>query len=118
MKRFFTFIIAVLFSIWYCFIAKDPGKCDRNFRIADRLIQTEFSSLRTDYNNLKINRQQYLDCLTELEKKENKLFNKVKNHKFNNITESNYWHRGRLKFPSYLKMEIDRIGSLSGYEIK
>ena len=58
---------------------------------------------------MKMDQRQYLAKLKELSKKEDALFNEVKLHKFENITEHNYWHRGRLKFPSSIKTELDLI---------
>jgi len=44
-----------------------------------------------------------------LSKKEDDLFNEVRLHKFDNITELNYWHRGRLKLPSSINAELNLI---------
>jgi hypothetical protein len=41
--------------------------------------------------------------LVELREEESRLFADVRAHRFSDITESNYWHRGRLKFPSEIE---------------
>ena len=51
--------------------------------------------------------------MKSLSKREDELFEKVKLHKFNDQTEYNYWYRGRLKFPSSIKMEIERLEGCS-----
>jgi len=61
------------------------------------------------FYKMKIGQQQYFEKLKELSKKEDDLFTEVNLHKFENTTEHNYWHRGRLKFPSNIKMEIFSI---------
>lgn len=58
---------------------------------------------------MKINQQQYIEKIKKLSKKEDDLFNEVKLHKFDDLTEHNYWHRSRLKFPSNIKMELEVI---------
>ena len=42
--------------------------------------------------------------------RELELFAAVRQHQFKDITESNYWHRGRLKFPGRIEMECQSLG--------
>ena len=109
MKKLFPIFISIGLLLAFYFIAKNSGTTDRDFRIIDESIQSEYNKLRIDYLNSSINQQQYFDGVKKLAKKENDLFEEVKQYKFENITESNYWHRGRLKFPSRIKMEMDRM---------
>lgn len=109
MKRFFPIIIGIGLLTAFYFIAQNSTTNDSDYRLIDESIQSEFNQLRMDYLNSRINQQQYFVGVKKLAKKENELFSEVKNHKFENVTESNYWHRGRLKFPSNLQMELERI---------
>jgi hypothetical protein len=51
-------------------------------------------------------------CLAQacqLRTREIELFALVRTHEFTDITESNYWHRGRLKFPGDLEQLLRRL---------
>ena len=53
------------------------------------------------------------DCLATLRRlreEELLLVADVRAHQFTDITESNYWHRGRLKFPSEIEQLLQRVG--------
>lgn len=121
MKKLFPIFISIGLLLAFYFIAKNSGTADRDFRIIDESIQSEYNKLRIDYLNSSINQQQYYDGVSKLAKKENDLVEEVKHYKFENITESNYWYRGRLKFPSRIKMEMDRMNKAlkdsSGYDL-
>jgi hypothetical protein len=58
---------------------------------------------------MKTNQQQYIEKIKKVSKKEDDLFNEVNLYKFDDITEYNYWHRSRLKFPSNIKIELEVI---------
>lgn len=52
-------------------------------------------------------------CMAELEAfraEELRLFGEVEAHDFTDIGEHNYWHRGRLKFPSELEQLLQQAG--------
>jgi hypothetical protein len=109
MKKAFPIIIGLLVIAGLYYLVSTSGLDDKTFRELDLLITIEHNQLKLDYAQMKISQQQYFEKLEELSKKEDDLFNEVKLHKFKDITEHNYWHRGRLKFPSNIKMEIFRI---------
>jgi hypothetical protein len=51
-------------------------------------------------------------CLTQacqLRAREVELFAMARAHSFSDLTESNYWHRGRLKFPGDLEQLLRRL---------
>jgi hypothetical protein len=51
-------------------------------------------------------------CVTQacrLRARELDLFGEVRAHGFTDMTESNYWHRGRLKFPGDLEQVLRRL---------
>jgi len=52
------------------------------------------------------------ECLKQacqLRAREVELFALVRAHSFTDLTESNYWHRGRLKFPGDLEQLLRRL---------
>jgi hypothetical protein len=54
------------------------------------------------------------ECLAQLQElraEETRLFADVRAHRFTDLTESNYWHRGRLKFPGEIAQVLERVGS-------
>jgi hypothetical protein len=109
MKKIIPIIITTILLAVVYFIINNSGSDDRAFRSADESLQSEYNRLRLDYLQSGIDQQKYIVGIKNLAKKENDLFEEVRNHKFENIAESNYWHRGRLKFPSNIIMELDRI---------
>jgi hypothetical protein len=50
-----------------------------------------------------------LNWLRDLRAREHKLFSDVRAHEFSDLAESNYWHRGRLKFPSEMQQLLERV---------
>lgn len=109
MRKIFPIIIGLLLIVGFYYLPSTPGLDDKSFRELDQLIIAEYSQLRLDYEQMKISQQQYFKKLKELSKKEDNLFKEVKLHDFVGLKEYNYWHRGRLKFPSKIKMEILEI---------
>ena len=109
MRKIFPIIIGLLLVAGFYYLASISGLDDKTYRELDLLIASEHNQLKLDYANMKISQQQYFEKLEELNKKEDDLFTEVNLHKFENTTEHNYWHRGRLKFPSNIKMEIFSI---------
>jgi hypothetical protein len=56
------------------------------------------------------------ECLKQacqLRAREVELFALVRAHRFTDLTESNYWHRGRLKFPGDLEQLLRRLAEES-----
>lgn len=109
MRKLFPIIIGLLLVAEFCYLVSTSGLDDKTYREMDRLVSSEHNQLKLDYAQMKISQQQYFKKLKELSKKEDDLFTEVKLQKFENISEHNYWHRGRLKFPSNIKMEIFSI---------
>ncbi len=109
MKRFFLIIIGVLLLVGFYQLLSFSGSDDLKFRNLENTIFSALDTLKNEYLHGKLNEQEYVEELKSLSKKEDDLFDEVKLHKFEDIKEYNYWHRGRLKFPSNIKMEIFRI---------
>ena len=56
------------------------------------------------------------ECLEQacgLRTRELRLFADVRAHRFSDVAESNYWHRGRLKFPGDLEQLLRRLAEES-----
>lgn len=109
MRKIFFIIIGLILTAGLYYLISNSGSIDKTFREQDQLIVSDYKRLKTDFVQMKINYQQYFEKLKELSKKEDDLFNEVRLHKFENITEHNYWHRRRLKFTSSIKTELDII---------
>jgi len=54
-----------------------------------------------------------LEQVCELRAREVELFALVRAHSFTDLTESNYWHRSRLKFPGDLEQLLRRLAEES-----
>ena len=106
MRKFFPIIIGIILIIGFYYLTTVSRPADNTCRSIDQMILSEFNQLKSDYAQSKISSQLYLERLSSLNKKEGDLFNEVRQHKFDNITEYNYWHRGRLKFSSDIKQEL------------
>jgi len=50
-----------------------------------------------------------LEAACQLRAREVESFALVRAHSFTDLTESNYWHRGRLKFPGDLEQLLRRL---------
>lgn len=109
MRKIISVIIGLALITGFYYLVSNSGSEEKTYREQDQLIVSEYKRLKIDYIQMKINHQQYFEQLKELSKKEDNLFNEVRLHKFENITEHNYWHRGRMKFPSSIKTELNII---------
>ncbi|MFZ1519194.1 MAG: hypothetical protein WAU11_10490 [Ignavibacteriaceae bacterium] len=90
-------------------LASCSGSEDLLYRNLDQIIISDFNKLKNDFKLNRIGEEEYLLGLNSLKTKETDLFKKVNLHQFKDIREQNYWHRGRLKFPSNIEMELNRI---------
>ena len=80
-------------------------RADRDFRASDTRLLAAFAALEA----LCAGRWHDDECrrpLGALQAREERLFGEVAMHHFSDITESNYWHRGRMKFPSQIAQTL------------
>lgn len=84
-----------------------PGP-DTQFRYRAQSIDNLLTRARTAWEAKKIPLATYRQVLELLRAEEAQITSDVRAHKFQDISESNYWHRGRLKFPSELQQEWER----------
>ena len=75
---------------------------EQEFRYRDDQLQAQFKDAVRKKRNGELKMKQYSSEVKKLRKEELKLFSDVNKHKFSDETEYNYWHRGRMKFPSVI----------------
>lgn len=89
-------------------------RVDRGFRANDTELLADFAALQGRCAS----RWTEDECragLQVLHAREERLFREVVSHAFTDVTESNYWHRGRLKFPSQIAQTL-RLAQPEGHE--
>ena len=82
---------------------------DAAFRMADQAIQRDFEDLKACRQHGGLSATEFASAVSTLRARELELFDAVRRHYFKNLTESNYWHRGRLKFPGSIEMELQTL---------
>lgn len=75
----------------------------------DRMILQQLDSLEFKFKNGKMDSLQFKHALSVLSEQEDSLFGIVRSIRFERINEYNYWHRGRLKFPSRIKILLNNM---------
>ena len=83
---------------------------DATLRTRDGALLKEFAALKARCDSRWAQDAGCLTQLRELRARELTLFSDVRSHEFSDLTESNYWHRGRLKFPSEMQQLLARVG--------
>lgn len=102
------YIRNIIFVFFLLFVSCSTSE-DLLYRNLDESIISDFNKLKNSFVLKRISKEEYLLGLKSLKTIEVDLFNKVKLYHFNDIREHNYWHRGRLKFPSNIEMELTLI---------
>lgn len=78
-----------------------------SFRARDTALRDAFAGLKDECAP----RWAEAECLPRLRylrAEELRLFAEVRAHRFADLAESNYWHRGRLKFPGEIQQTLER----------
>jgi hypothetical protein len=81
---------------------------EQSFLMRDKLLTARFAALKGTCASRWATDTACLTQLQQMRAMEEALFEDVRAHEFTNINESDYWHRGRLKFPSEIQQELDR----------
>jgi hypothetical protein len=100
-----TLLLVLASAAWGC--ARPPA--DASFRERDAVLLGAFAALE---GRCAPNWTSGGDCLArlrDLRAEEVQLFAEVRAHRFADPTESNYWHRGRLKFPGEVERVLERV---------
>lgn len=103
---------AVLLSVLafgLCLAAQSPPVPQESFRFRLETVDALFERTKTARDTGKLPESAYLPVLELLAAQEKAIHDEARVFPFSDITESNYWHRGRLKFPSSLQMELQRL---------
>lgn len=82
--------------------------CDK-LRPRAEQIDADYQNLSRRYRKGKLEGRQYERRLKKLRKKEEKIHRQARACSFTDKGEYNYWYRGRLKFPSLIQQELDRL---------
>jgi len=83
---------------------------DRAYRVRREALYERFASANARCASRWATDSGCLATLQRLREDELQLFADVRAHEFADITESNYWHRGQLKFPSEIEQLLQRLG--------
>jgi hypothetical protein len=90
--------------------AREPQVEDAVYRTRDAELLKELAALKSRCGSRWAEDGDCLSRLRDLRTRELQLFSDVRGHQFRDLTESNYWHRGRLKFPGETAQLLDRAG--------
>ena len=111
-------VLALASAAWGCVRpavpTPGPPAADASFRARDVALLGAFAALE---GHCASRWQEDRGCLADLRRlraEEIRLFDEVRAHRFSDITESNYWHRGRLKFPGEIQQTLERVESSHG----
>ena len=83
---------------------------DESFRYRWTAVDAVFQRARKARAARGISLADYAAVVGLLREEELAIFEEAGAHKFLDETESNYWHRSRLKFPSSLQAEVRLLG--------
>lgn len=82
---------------------------DSVLRERDAALLREIDALTSRCATVWSGNRECVEAACRLRTRELDLFAEVRAHTFTDITESNYWHRGRLKFPGDLEQLFQRL---------
>jgi hypothetical protein len=80
-----------------------------SFRFRIETVDAIFLKVKSAREAGKLPIAAYLSVLELLLEQETAIQDEARAFAFTNLTESNYWHRGRLKFPSSLRTELQLL---------
>lgn len=118
MKKYLPILFAVIIVAGFYFMSSISKPDDKVFREIDSMLFTKFNQLKIDYSQFKITKEQYLAELEELLVKEKELFEEVKQQDFDDKNEKDYWFNKRMKRPSVIQTELDKMQIVSEPEVK
>jgi hypothetical protein len=100
---------AIGFLTWGPTAGSGPAPTpEQAFLMRDKLLTARFAALKSTCASRWTTEAACLTQLQQMRAMEEALFEDVRAHEFSNINESDYWHRGRLKFPSEIEQELSR----------
>ncbi|MCX6865079.1 MAG: ThuA domain-containing protein, partial [Verrucomicrobia bacterium] len=91
---------------WAAGHAVTTEQSDASFRTTDEALQRDFTATVARRLDGRLSAAEYATALHALRSRELEMFEAIRRHHFDDLTESNHWHRGRLKFPGNIEMEM------------
>lgn len=82
---------------------------DKSFRYRVQTVDAMFERFTAERVAGRITEPAYLEILKVLVEQERTIAMEAKAHHFADITESNFWHRSRLKFPSRTSQALQQL---------
>jgi len=79
---------------------------DQSFRYRIQTVDSLFQRAKSARREQSVTYSAYRALVEILRQEEITISEQASSYQFQDVTESNYWRRGRLKFPSSLKMEL------------
>jgi len=86
--------------------AQTEGPDERSFRYRIQTADSLFQRVKSAWAQQKIAYSAYRSMIEILRDEELEISQEAKVHQFKDPAESNYWSRGRLKFPSPIQTEL------------
>lgn len=86
---------------------------DASFRSRDAALLDRFAALEGHCAPRWADHPGCVAGLRELRAEEMRLFAEARAHRFADPAESNYWHRGRLKFPGRIEQALQRARAVT-----
>lgn len=99
---------ALLHILFIALLVTSCGTCSQ-LQQRDNALTFSFESLRNQYLAGGLPREAYIFELRKLREKELKLFEDARQCEFKDQQKENYWKRSRLKFPSRIQQELERL---------
>jgi hypothetical protein len=79
---------------------------EKSFRYRIETVDAVFRRAKAAYARQEVTFPTYVSMVVVLGEEEAAISEEARAHNFKDLTEYNYWRRGRLKFPSVIQMEL------------
>lgn len=99
---------SLLLILFIASLATSCGTCSQ-LQQRDNALMFSFESLRKQYLAGGLPQEAYIFELRKLREKESELFEDARKCEFKDPQKENYWKRSRLKFPSRIQQELERL---------
>ncbi|MBL0160404.1 MAG: hypothetical protein IPP47_25485 [Bryobacterales bacterium] len=105
-------LLAVPVGLWQAPLsepASSPKTDERTLRYRMETVDAVFRRAKSAREQQKVPFRTYESIVGLLREEEMQIEAEAKACEFQDLTEHNYWRRGRLKFPSALLLEVQRL---------
>lgn len=90
-------------------LSSGEAQDERRFRYRIETVDAIFERMKAEWNSHRLPLPAYRSVLRVLLEEESAIAAAARDFPFQDRTEGNFWSRGRLKFPSALRTESERI---------